>query len=341
MGKSKVDISDAELLADEEEGSSWETQEENVEIEEITKEDDPQNEVDQDSMAGEDEFNEDIEEVEEVEEEEEKEEDVGEEDEQEDEQEDDTEDFSKAVQKRIGRERKLKREAEERALEAKDQIYKAEYGAWEARSVAFEAMAKENKRDIKDAIEKLKRAKEDDETDDEIEAMNEINELQSKGRELTRSQESNKKPSQDEKHSAGTPQTQKWVDRNRWFSDPSNFRSEIGYARVIDSEMGSEPNWKNKIGTSEYFAELDTRIHSRMSDLRIRIKKAYGNKSKPRVASVPRDTVVSKKRAKGVIRMTKEQRANAEQFGLKTKAEIEAYVAEQTKRERLEAKGGR
>ena len=39
--------------------------------------------------------------------------------------------------------------------------------------------------------------------------------------------------------------------------------------------------------------------------------------------------------------MTKEQRANAEQFGLKTKAEIEAYVAEQTKRERLEAKGGR
>jgi hypothetical protein len=200
-------------------------------------------------------------------------------------------------------------------------------------------MKKGVERDIKDAKEDLKRAKEDGEADAEVEAMTKISELQIKGREIEKGAESNKEPVKRAAKTGNTPAAQRWIDRNRWFNNDAQFKNEIGYSRVIDSEMGAEAEWKGKVGTSEYFAELDKRIHERIPALRVRIKKAYGGKKVSRIAPVGRGTIIKKKKGKGVISLTKEERASAAEFGIKGK-DLEEYARQVHKREAAEAKGG-
>ena len=128
------------------------------------------------------------------------------------------------------------------------------------------------------------------------------------------------------------------MDRNRWFGNDAQFKNEIGFSRVIDGELGAEVAWKDKIGTAEYFAELDTRIHERIPALRVRIKKAYGGKTVSRIAPVKRGTVIKVKKGKGVINLTPEQRANAAEFGIKGE-DLKEYAKQVHKRELTEAKG--
>ena len=261
------------------------------------------------------------------------------EEDEDEENEDDGKDYSKAVQKRIQREIKLKKEAEARADEANDRAYKSDLGAYEARKVTLEGMAKENQRDIADEKLRLKAAKEEDDTDAEIEAMTRISELQTKALDIKRGADSNAAPAKVTRAASGSPQATRWMDRNKWFQNPS-FKNEIAFARVIDGELGGDPEWKARVGTSEYFAELDRQIHEKMPNLRMSIKKAYGaGKKTPRVTSQSRGTVIVKHKKSKNFQLSREDRVNAAEFGLTTKAELDAYAKEKYKR--VNAEGGR
>jgi hypothetical protein len=288
----------------------------------------------------------DLEEEEEEEEEEELEEeepdpkvleDEEEEEEEEIDDEENLESHSKKVQKRIQREIKLKKEAEARADEANERAYKSDVSAFEARKVTLEGMLSLNKRDIQDEKAKLKAAKEEDDTDAEVEAMTKISELQVKGQNIERGTESNKEPKKITRTPAGSPQATRWLERNRWFQNPTSFKSQIGYARVIDGELGADPMWKDKVGTSEYFAELDRQIHAKIPTLRVDIKKAYGGTTKKTKIVKPNSgTPLIKHKKSKDFKLDKHDRANALEFGLTTKAELDAYAAQKFKRIKAE-----
>ena len=285
----------------------------------------------------EEEEEEELEEEEEVEEEEVEEEEEEEEEEEIDEEEN-LESHSKKVQKRIQREIKLKKEAEARADEANERAYQSDKSAFEARKVTLEGMLSLNKRDIQDQKAKLKAAKEEDDNDAEVEAMTEISALQIKGADIERGAKSNVEPKKVTRTPAGSPQATRWLDRNRWFQNPTSFKTQIAYARVIDGELGADPMWKERVGTSEYFAELDRQIHEKIPTLRVDIKKAYGITKKTKVAVPNRGTVVVKHKKSKNFTLTKEDRANAAEFGLTTKAELDAYAKQKYKR--VSAEGG-
>lgn len=105
-------------------------------------------------------------------------------------------------------------------------------------------------------------------------------------------------------------QTKGWMDRNRWFKHP-NFQRETQAAVAIDrllASKGYDPN------TPEYFAEMDKRIHAEFSHLA---------PAAPKVAAAPvvqqTTTGLAQPVNRGKVRLTRDDLANMERFGMDPK----------------------
>lgn len=249
--------------------------------------------------------------------------------------------YSQAMQKRITRERKLKRAAEERYEEETVGRQDAEQRAYEAQKLSLNLLAKDIERDIKDKTAELKRAKESGETDDEIKASAELDDLRAKKRKIEEAESGMKEPPKVERKTV-QPATNRWMERNQWFTSPE-FSAEAQYARAIDVTLSQEG--KFKVGTPEYFAELDRRIHANIPVLRSKIKKAFGAKPPQRVAPVNRSMPGRHGGGNTSSRvvLSREEVRFAHDLGLTSKAELEEYAKNKMKREReeLAAKQGR
>ena len=323
----------------------------------FTMDDDPASDVNIDSGIGEDEVKDkqkadkkkeddddiDIADEDEVVEEEDDyeddDEDEPDEDESEEDEEENKESYSKKVRKRIEREQKLKREAEERAETAEQAVYEANVRTYEAQKVGVEALRKENAREIEHQKALLKLAKEEDESDKEMEAQVELTKLFAEASRLEEGEKSLKEPAKRAPRAAqASPATTKWVARNRWFVDPT-FQSEADYARSIDKQLGNDPVWKDRVGESDYFAELDRRIHSKIPSLRVQIKKTYSTGKKVnKVSGVSRTGGNGARPDSNRITLTQADIRSAADFGITTKEGLRAYAKEKWKREQRELK---
>lgn len=244
--------------------------------------------------------------------------------------------YSQKIRKRIMRERKLKREAEERAEQEVDARQKIEERLYNSEQLAITLLSSQVERDIKDQTAALKKAKEEGETDAEIEAQGQLDELRAKKRQIDHAAESIKPPVKVEKP-AVSPQTKRWMDRNKWFVT-GEFAAEATYARAIDQELSKEG--KFSVGTPEYFSELDRRIHGSIPTLRSKIKKTLGG-------GTQRPNVVGTGRAaprpfqggnvsKNKITLSRDEVEFARSLGLTSKDQLQEFARQKLSRMRDE-----
>lgn len=244
--------------------------------------------------------------------------------------------YSIAMQQRVSRERKLRKQAEERTdtLEVeKQQLHQRAYNAEKA---GLELLTANINREIQDKTAELKRAKEDGDLDAELTLAEELDNLRAKKRQVEQTKESLPAPSSQ----AGPVNTlaKRWMERNRWFSN-ENFKAEIGYAKAIDSELANEG--KLQPNTPAYFTELDKRIHESIPALRVKIKRTFGSAPGVQVARVTskrpgRPSALPK-------RLEKEDIRNAVNFGIdpKNPKQMEEYMLQKRKRIAAQQSGGR
>lgn len=243
------------------------------------------------------------------------------------------ENYSKAMQDRVLRERRLRRQAEERAEELDRRTRELELRAYNSDKAGLDILSSSIDRDIKEKTAELKIAKEEGNTDNEISLTGELEELRAKKRKVESTKETLRKP--EEKPVINT-MAKRWLDRNRWFSNEA-FRAEQGYAQAIDSALAAEG--KLKPDTPEYFVELDKRIHERIPVLRSKIKKVFGgNAPTNKAAPVGMRRSVAQKPVGNKVVLTKEDLRNAQDFGIdiKNKTQLAAYARAKRDRELAE-----
>jgi len=183
--------------------------------------------------------------------------------------------YSKAMQGRVTRERRLKKDAEDRASSEQAARIAAEQRALEAEKVTVKLLVKTFERDIADKTAALIKAKEDGETKTEVELTQEIADLREKKR-FAEQQGARLDAVPDPKESAKqplNPLAQRWLGRNRWMANAA-FQAEAAEARRIDQEIFAEGRLRPD--TVEYFAEMDRRIRRSLPNLQRRVAEVYG-----------------------------------------------------------------
>jgi hypothetical protein len=187
--------------------------------------------------------------------------------------------YSKAMQGRVSRERRLKREEAARADTAEARARKAEAGQHEARKMAADLALQLTERDISAKEAQLLEAKEGGKSADEIKLQGELDDLRAKKRgiESTVHRLEQEQPAAADAPAAN-PVIERWKGRNRWYGN-AKFAAEVGYTTQIDRALAGEHKagaFMHAPGTVEYFNELDRRIHKAMPTLRTRIKQEFG-----------------------------------------------------------------
>ena len=262
--------------------------------------------------------------------------------------------YSKAMAGRVSRERRLKREAEDHSASKDEELSALRERTSKAEKLALDLLVDKVESDIAAIKAGIIAAKEEGDTAGEVEASTKLQELLIKKREIERSNDAitktaakpattttangDKKPV-----SQQTPQLKRWVERNRWFTNPE-FSDEEGFARSIDAGIMKDPAFSNQAGSSAYFAELDRRLHEKMPHLRSKIRKVFGTKPAQRTAPVGRGTTQNRSSSNNnpkKVTLTAADIENARSFGITSQEDLRAYAANKYKRENEERQRGR
>lgn len=177
---------------------------------------------------------------------------------------DDRKNYSRKVQKRILRERRIARDASEEADKLRDVVFQERSRTHEVATQMVSVLASNVERELKAALADLTKAKEAGDSAEDSRLTGEIAELQAKKREIeaAKNQLSNEKPVREVR--APTGEAARWKERNRWYEHP-RFTAESTYVALIDKKLAAEG--RLRVGSPEYFRELDARVKRELPDL--------------------------------------------------------------------------
>lgn len=270
---------------------------------------------------------------------------------------DEKKNWSGAMQKRVMRERRIRREAEGREVATATELANTKRQLIQSNLVAITLLADNLDGKIASKTVELKAAKEAADTDKELTLQGELDDLRAKRREAAGGKEALEAAAKEPaKPAAQAPLTQRWLARNKFMADPE-FVAEKNYAYAIDNQLGTEfKAGKFAFGpdTPQYFAELDRRIHKSMPTLRARVQRTSGGQqprpaqSRPapqqRVAAVSRTGATVRTAANGVrngkVQLTREDLENARTFGIDTNDKKQLAELARNKRDRILAEQG-
>lgn len=272
---------------------------------------------------------------------------------------DERKNYSKNVQKRIERERRLKRDAELATESERGARLAAERRAYGIERTMVELLVTTLAANITGKTAELRAAKEAGDTDAELKLQEELDELRAKNRDVLTAKarlEQSGPPADVAAAASNNPARSRWLNRNRWFANPE-FAAAAAATRAIDQQLAAEHTqgkFRHGMQSPEYFAEIERRLHREMPQLRSRIQRNYGASGQPgtqRLAPVSRSvgTVRSAGAAANTGRVTLDRSdlENMRNFGLNTdprtsegKRDLQQYA--RTKRDRLaQETGGR
>lgn len=206
--------------------------------------------------------------------------------------------YNKAMQGRILRERRIKEravaEAQQKGFAAATAIRAARTEALEAQKISTTLLAEVLSRDITTKQTELLAAKEAGESQKEVQLFSELSDLQAKKRDVENAKQRLDQVKIEEVRveqvTQQSPDTQAWLARNKWFGN-KQFSDEATFARTMDTglaEAYKAGRFAHAPGTSQYFAELDRRIHTKMPTLRAQIRKTYGEPRRSTTTPVSR-----------------------------------------------------
>lgn len=233
--------------------------------------------------------------------------------------------YSLAVQKRIGRERRLKKQAIERAeaaergaAEIRAQVHALTMRALEAEKTTFDLLGKTIQSTLQQKQAELEKAIDDGDTKAQAKLQVEIGQLQLNAQNVAESQrqveERIKTPPPETRQPNAAAQT--WISRNRWFGNEA-FAEQAAITRTLDAQLArelAEGKFLHDKTSAEYFIELDRRIHRNMPHLRQRIQKAYGQ-TQQRTRTASPSAAAASGRKSGQLTLTKADLENIRQFG--------------------------
>jgi hypothetical protein len=253
----------------------------------------------------------------------------------------DKKNLSKSVQKRISREQRLKVAEREAREAAEDRARKSEAGLLQARKETLEAqklsanlMAASLDGQIAANTEALIAAKENSDSKEEVKAQSELDDLRAKRRELEGYRarlEATKIELPAAEHDVPEG-TKTWLRNNKWFSNPQ-FADDAAILKTLDTRLGDEfkaGRFAHAPGTTQYFIELDRRVHAKLPNLRAEIRRAYPipqAQTQRHAPVVNRGSAVRQSSA-GKVLITPQDKENMRTFGLdpNNKSHLQEYA---------------
>lgn len=244
--------------------------------------------------------------------------------------------YGEKIKRRINREIRLRRVAEERAARADElerQLQESETRELETSKSLVEMANGRLDSEIKDAERRLRAAKEEGNTDDEIKLGGELDALRARKREIagfgeavTRREDEMKAKIKQRSEAAAkgenvNPMTRQWLGRNRWFAD-ERFGTEAELVRTLDRQMHKEGM---RPTSSNYFAELDRRIKRTIPGIAAKLRKIKGDGQGHRRPAAPAGGAAPVRRApaqasstqsKRRLTLTRQDLTNMQNFGL-------------------------
>lgn len=246
-------------------------------------------------------------------------------DDDEDEDEDDEDDgtrYSKKVQKRIDRERELRRQEKEAA----DRRIRKMEKKLELRDAKDEQRDKERELEgkLNDLRAKKREAIEEGSTDDQVDIDEQIldikTEIRSGKSKIEKLEKELETEDFDDAGSATPPAGQKWLQKYPEFHSNQKFRDAVLRADQLIAQQGYDKN------TDDYYAKIEEIVNVTFPEIvkkrRVKVTKRKTNKRKKRPAVSgsqkpgTRRKANTRRKRRGVVRLTKADQANMKIFGM-------------------------
>ena len=239
--------------------------------------------------------------------------------------------WSKDMQKRVFRERRLRKisdataaAATQRAVEATAQANAAILRALNAEKVSVDLLEQNITGSLAQKQVELEAAIESGASKDQARLQAEISNLQATQREVVASkrviEERLKEPPKVAK--PPNPQAELWKSRNKWFGN-QDFAEQAAILSTLDKQLAQDVvdgKFAHNQNTPEYFDELDRRVHRNMPQLRSKIQKVFGGGARPRAAPPAGGGGAGHgKPRQGRIELTRAQLESAKEFGIDIK----------------------
>ncbi|MCC6475125.1 MAG: hypothetical protein IT514_15435 [Burkholderiales bacterium] len=247
--------------------------------------------------------------------------------------------WPEALQKRVGRERRLKAEERARADAAEAARQRAEAALLESQRVNVSLVTAMLAGEIEKKQRELKAAKEAGETDTEIKVQGELEKLRADARDAERAKEALAKAPEPKETKPTNPIADRWLGRNRWMQH-QDFRQQAAATRGIDIGLAAEVKAGEHsfaVGSVEYFNELDRRVATQMPGLKSRVQRVFGGGgAKTTVAPVTRGAVGRPAAKKNQVQLTRADLENMRDFGMdpNNKEHLQEYAMNKRNRER-------
>ena len=231
-------------------------------------------------------------------------------------------------QKRLSRERQLKRESDAIAARESAARVAAQSQLLESRKATAAVLLENLDLKISNKTAELRAAKDAANTDDELKLQGELDDLRAQRRDIGAAKqqlEAIKTPEAGGVAPAVNPVLDRWKARNRWIAN-KDFAAEYALVEKIDKEIFAEG--KLKVNEPGYFNELDRRLNAQIPSLRAKVQKVYGTQApakkvvQQRVAPVSRAAPTVRQAnaggSKTKVVLSRADIENMERFGLPT-----------------------